>query len=78
MCVYAAALCMYCFVLYVLYGRWLLRGWLHCEDFGLFYHNIRQNIAQRIEAFSTVRVIISVFNCQSNSMKATQKLTKSK
>jgi len=31
--------------------RWLVRGWLHCEDYSLFFHNIRENVALRCKAF---------------------------
>ena len=34
--------------------QWLIRGWLHCEDYSLFWHNIRDNVALRLEAFHKV------------------------
>jgi hypothetical protein len=30
---------------------WLLQGWYHCEDFGLFWYNVRTNVKERVDEY---------------------------
>ena len=36
--------------------NWLLSGWYHCEDFSLFWYNIRENVKERVDAHIAARM----------------------
>ena len=36
--------------------NWLLSGWYHCEDYSLFWYNIRENVKERVDAHIAARM----------------------